>query len=304
MIPFPIAQALRRGAILILVLGLPAIGRAQLTTVQIAGTNGTGTLSLSNVKNWASAPDPVTQSPYPYFFNPVTGLYTSISAGPLSASTTYAEEATYTVLNKINTQSDFATISAGAIQYDASLITGVGIETLGLTQFTLDLNTLSYQNPMTAPLQWKGGTAGMISPFSPLPSQYNAGSGSGNFGWSYVITPSNFAGSGLTFTDGTLTSIDFTADLSVQVRFLNSTNALFWLANPYNGSVEFSGNGYEFALDVTQDNSSALGPLTGTRMVFDRSGTIAAVVPEPSTVALFVLAGGAFAFRHLRRKLS
>jgi hypothetical protein len=273
-----------------LFLGGCMLSHGQLTTVQIAGNNGAGSLYFSNVKNWATEPDPVTQSPFPYYFDTGSGLWTTIVSVPLSSTTTYVQESSFTVLNKTNTQSDFATMSAGVLQYDASLISGSGIEVIGVGNFTMDLNTLSYQNPMPAPSQWKGGTAGMISPFSPIYSQFNTGSGVGNYGWSYIITPSNFAGTGLTFTDGNLTAIDFTADISVVVRFANDSG-VGQFANPYNGSVSFAGNGYQFHLDVTQNNSNFLSTFTNTRMVFDRSGTVASVIPEPSSALLVSLAG-------------
>ncbi len=251
---------------------------AAAATIDLAGTDGTGFLSLSNVKNWSAEPDPVTQSPYPYYFDAGANLWRSISAGPLGAASTYAEEASFTVLNKTLTQADFATMSAGSIVYDDSSLTGFGSETISASSFSLTFNNAG---------------------FSPFGSAYNTGSGLGNFGWAYVITAGNLTGTGLAFTDGALTSIDFTADISVAVRFAD--NPAFAWSTPYVGTLAISGDTYAFDLDVTQDNVTAFGTFEDTRMVFNRTGTIAAV-PEPAAAGTLAAVAALVSVITLRRR--
>lgn len=240
-------------------------GFSQAASVDLAGADGSGTLSLSNLKGWASADAALAGLPnFAYYFNEDAGIWTSIVALPLSADAVYAEEATTTVYNKTVTAADYATFSAGSIGYDDAALTGSGMETIAADALTFTFNDAG---------------------FSPLGSVYNSGSGVGNAGWSYVITASNVSGNGLTFTGGVLSSIDLTADISVAVLFAG----VLPLEYSYAGALTISGDQYMFELDVTQDNVSPLfGTISDTRMVFNRAGSIAAVtaVPEPSTYAL------------------
>lgn len=241
-------------------------GLAQAASIDLAGPDGSGTLSLSNVKGWASAEAALEGLPnFAYFFNENSGVWTSIVALPLSADAVYAEEATVTVFNKTVTAADYATFSAGTIEFDDSALTGSGTETISAGTLGFTFNDAG---------------------FSPLGSSYNSGSGYGNAGWSYTITASNVSGTGLTFTDGVLSSIDLTADISVTVLFAG----MLPFTNTYDGQLTISGDQYAFDLDVTQDNVEPffVGAVSDTRMVFNRAGSIAAVtaVPEPSTYAL------------------
>ncbi len=256
---------------------------ADAASIELAGDNGTGFLSMSNVKSWLAEPDPVTESEFPYFFDSDAGLWRSIAAVPLSADSTYAEEALgFTVLNKSITQSDFGTFSAGTIDYSDALVTGSGIESVDASALTLAFNNAG---------------------FSPLYSAYNTGD---NFGWAYSISASNVNGAGLTFVNGVLTSIDLTADISVAVSWLDLP-AGTW-ASTYAGSLTISGDMYAFQLDVMQDNETPFfGSLPNTHMVFNRAGDIAAVVPipEPQTYLMLgiglMLIGGAVRARRSGR---
>lgn len=260
---------------LVIALSCPLV--AATVNVEIGGES-TGYLAMANVKNWgsesaASHPD---NSIYPYFFDSGSGLWKSIAVGGLSSANDYSLVTGATVAGSGLTQPDFTTFSAGFLNYDNSSITGVGVETIPVSGITLNLNT-------------GAGLNANASVFSPYGSAYNRGSGFGNFGWTYVMSTSALTGSGLTFTDGQLTSIDFTAALGVIVRFGN--NAAFTFKEGgvdavYSGTLAFSGNQYAFDLDVTKTVSSVLGTLTDTHMVFNRQGSIAAVVPEPSSALL------------------
>lgn len=256
---------------LFVLLAIPAACWAAPMSIPLAGNDHTGFMSMSNVKNWSSEPDPVTQSPYPYFFDSGAGIWKSIAAEPLAAASTYLEESSFTVANKILTDPDFATRSSGTIDYDDAGLSSSGLQTIGPGDLSFTFNDTG---------------------FSPFYSPNNAGSGFGNFGWSYVITASNLTGTGLTFQDGQLVSIDLAADIDVIVRF-GDNPALTWNeVGPstapalHSGTLQISGNSFAFDIDVTRSADTALGTLTDNRLVFNRAGTIAAVVPEPGGLLL------------------
>lgn len=142
----------------------------------------------------------------------------------------------------------------------------MGLETIAASALTIDINAAG---------------------FSPLNSVHNSGSGFGNAGWDYLFNVSNVLGNGLTFVDGSLTSIDLTADVSILPRF--GGRPAFAFANSYDGTLAIVGNQFRFDVDVTQDNTTPLGAITDSRIVFNRGGTITAVVPEPGSVVLFGL---------------
>lgn len=245
---------------------------------ELIGDDVSGFLSLSSVK--ATTDASIADSwDFPYYEDE-NGIFQSIAAVPLSEDSVYAEEALYTVLGKDITDAEFATLSAGTVSYDEGLLTGSGMEYISVTDLTLSINGRG---------------------FSPFHSGHNTTVGIGDFPFNYQIEASNLTGTGLTFLDGQLTSVDFDADIAVNTQL----GELPYFLNPYEGSLSVTGDFYAFDLDVTQDTPSPLGDMTDTHMVFNRAGNISAVsaVPEPSVYAMFaggLLIAGAFARRNRR----
>ncbi|MEM7810822.1 MAG: PEP-CTERM sorting domain-containing protein [Planctomycetota bacterium] len=262
-------------------------GPAEAASVGVSGTDHTGSLYAINFKNWGTGAAAASGLPnYAYFEQP-NGIFTSIVAEPLSASTVYApENEGFTVFNKIVTESDFSTLSSGSLDFDDSGLTGVGTEFIDASSITFAVNAAG---------------------FSPISGPNNSGSGVGNAGWDYDISVTNAVGTGLTFIDGQLSSVDFIADVSVLPRFFGNPFGAF--SDSFDGTVTFAGNGFQFDIDETKTVTTLLGTFTDARLVFDRSGTIdavqqsAAVVPEPGTLTLAAIgAVGGFAVRRRRGK--
>ncbi|MEM9420253.1 MAG: hypothetical protein AAGA25_14535 [Planctomycetota bacterium] len=236
-----------------------------IQSIELAGDDHTGYLSASNVKNWGSEAAALAGLPnYAYFEISPGGLWTSIVAEPLSAASIYAEESVpgVTVLNKSVTESDFATVSSGTIDYDDVGLTGTGTEVLGVSDISVTVDA---------------------AVFSPRNSPNNSGSGVGNAGWTYAISASGLAGTGLTFVDGALESADFTADISIELILDGGAFGPLAFADTYDGTLTVSGDQFSFDVDVIQGNTAPfLEPFTDTRIVFNRSGSIAAI-PEPGS---------------------
>lgn len=239
-----------------------APANAATRVVDLTGLDHTGYLSMSCLKNWATEPPILLPSglpDYPYQFKPAAlggqGVWTSIVAEPLSASSIYPEETVAPVVNKAITDPDFSTRTSGRVIFDDAALTGVGTEVVPATQVTIEVENDS---------------------FSPLNSVHNTGSGLGNAGWSYEITTTPLSGPGITLTDGVVTSIDIVADVSVTVFFFTIP-----LPVPYEGTMTLTGTSFFFDVDVTQDNITPLDPVVDTRLVFNRTGSILGLPVAP-----------------------
>ncbi|MEM9444833.1 MAG: PEP-CTERM sorting domain-containing protein [Verrucomicrobiota bacterium] len=236
--------------------------------VDLSTNNGTGSLYITNIQSELVEPNSGLPGSkpfeYPYYWDPSknggAGVWVMIVSEQLSASTTYSfEEANFNVLQKTITDSDFGIFDVGDISYDDTLLTGSGTEVLGLSDFTLSLD---------------------LADFSPLFSPRNINN---EFAWDYAASIGDLTGAGLTFVNGELTSIDFVADIAITPQLLGSLP----FGSSYDGLLTFSGNSFAFDVDVIQDNTTALGPLENTHLVFDAQGNY--VIPEPSTWAMLVI---------------
>lgn len=256
----------------------------QAASIDLAGNDGIGYLSVSGIKNWAGEPNTTDQSPFPYYFNESKGYWSTVVTTLQSSDSVYAE-ASGSDMKNIVSRDGFSTFSSGGISYDEALITGIGTETIAVSALNLSFNDAGY---------------------SPFGSPLNVGVGDGNYPWGVAITANNVSGSGLTFTNGVLSSIDLTANISVGLQWYSDPFGAW--ASTYDGTLSISGNHYAFDVDVQQANDSIfMGVFEDTRLVFNRSGTIAAVtsVPEPSSYALMsaglMLIGGMAAKRRNKR---
>ncbi|MEM9913869.1 MAG: PEP-CTERM sorting domain-containing protein [Planctomycetota bacterium] len=229
------------------------------------------------------------------------GVYTAIIASPQSTANDYTAfldtfygGSSATINNQTVTQSGAANFSAGRIDYDNGLVSSTGTSTIGVGDLTLDFNTFEWDGSING----DGGDATstgdnnsfmvsggpyMISPFSPVFTPYNDGSGAGNAAIFYEISVDNLSGTGLTFTDGELTSMDITGDLDIGLRL---GQAPFFPPTVFSGTFTASGLDYEFDAQGTQN----VAFFSGINLLMNRAGT-ASVVPEPASLALLGLGG-------------
>lgn len=218
------------------------------------------------------------------------GNYTAIIASPQSTTSDYSAFASFSsgtfggapisINNQINSDANFSTMSAGRINYDNQLITGVGTETIPVSALTFDFNTYEWDGITQNGYNTNTGTS-FISPFSTVDSIYNDGGGAGNAPLIYKLSVSNLQGGGLTFQNGVLTSMDFTANLAVAAAAAQFPT----LTATFNGTLTGSGLGYQFNVADTK----SIFIIQNAHMLMNRSGT-ASVVPEPTSAALAGLA--------------
>ncbi|WP_309384098.1 hypothetical protein [Cerasicoccus frondis] len=236
-------------------------------TLTLTTHDATGTLYLANFnnENADSEPNGIDGKPYayPYYQDPSDGnRWKTIVAEPLSAANVYPyEEANFTVVNNTTTDANVSSYSFGALSWDDSSLTGVGQETIGVGDLSLNLD----------------GTR-----FSPLYGDHNYNN---EFAWAYDLITSNLTGAGLTFNDGVLTSVDIVADLAILAKGYDLDSLA--VSDTFDGIVSFSGNGFSFDVDETKDIGTFYGPAADVHVYFDAAGTFD-LVPEPQTYAMLM----------------
>jgi hypothetical protein len=243
------------------------------TTITLTASDAKGFLSIVNVNNEAVEPNSsVAKSKdfdYPYYFDSTlgaSGLWVMVVAEKLSAQSRYVQETEgMTIKNKTVTDEGFADGVLGTITYDGALVGPSGKSTIAPDAFVLTLSADDY---------------------SPLNKPRNVNN---EFAWTYQITPSNIAGTGLTFTDGVLSRIDITADIKVDVLFMGAPQGRFNPGFSQVAALEVSENRFAFSFDVTEAQTTLLGPMENARVELNRTGTIDAVTP---VYTVTVLSGG------------
>ncbi|MEM1330936.1 MAG: hypothetical protein AAGG07_10275 [Planctomycetota bacterium] len=231
------------------------------------------------------------------------GVWTAIIASPLSAGADYSpiSDAFYGGAdigfnNQAVTQADASSLSSGRIDYDNSLISGSGQEFIPVSELSFDFNTFEWDGVVDAEPRSNFQLSNApinISPLSPVYTEYNDGSGSGNAQLFYQISIDNVTGNGLTFQDGELVSMDFSGDLTIDA-FVAPFAGFGSLS--YTGTFSASGLGYAF--DVAGTDTLAF--FSGVNLLANRAGT-AAVIPAPGVLApVSIMAGLAGAARRRR----
>ncbi|MEM9366168.1 MAG: hypothetical protein AAGD07_09235 [Planctomycetota bacterium] len=324
----------------ILFLAVSPVARAEYIDL---GGPATGFLAVSNLKSSATQNEIEAKNPdgsfnpshnglpdYPNFEVPAgfngAGLYTAIIASPQSTANDYSTflntffpGTSPTINNQIVTQSDASTLSAGRIDYDAAPfldINGNGV--VPISALTFDLNTFEWDGSLNGdggftglptpgpnadnPASVAGGPF-MISPFSPAPTIYNDSNGFGNAAIFYEIAVTPTAGSGLTFVNGELVSMDITGDLLVGLKLGQAPAfpaVLFGQGEDANPKGTFTASGLDYQFDLVDTESAVI--FNGINMLFNRAGT-ASVVPAPTVgLGLAQLLASALLMRRRRRR--
>ncbi|MEM9913868.1 MAG: hypothetical protein AAF911_02790 [Planctomycetota bacterium] len=289
------------------------------------GGQATGFLAISNFKNSVSQNGLEAKNTdgsfnsghnglpdYPNYLVPAgsnnAGVYTAIIASPQSTMTDYATlfsdafhgGSPITVNNQVVNDADFSTLSAGRIEYDASLyLDASGTGTVPVSGLTFDLNRKAWDgsingdggstglptpgpnadNPWVVP-DGPGGDGFdpplMISAFSPIDTIYNDGSGAGNAAIIYMITVDNLVGNGLEFVNGELTSMDISGDLTVGAQAGQAVvlpPVLFGEGEDSNPKGTFTASGLDYAFDLIDTESASI--FSGINMLMNRAGTLA-----------------------------
>lgn len=320
-------KALRAAAVAAALLSATTIHAA---SIDLSG-DASGFLALYGFKNWggsepvfapAGAPNWVGVdgghgSLFPYFYDDAfaqsegdhsgtRGVWTSIAVMPsfrspeeIAAVLPENLRASLVIPEQFTTQSDYSSLSAGTITYDDSVLTGVGTEYIAAGDLALNFNNAG---------------------FSPFFSPYNTGGGNGNFQVATILKASDVTGTGLTFTDGVLSSIDLDANLQIIAQLWSPAQGQahanlptvddivefppFVTARPFEGSFSISGNTYTFDVNGQGGVTFIVDDSRYATIAFNRTGTIDAVVavPEPSTYAMMGAGLAVLGLGALRRR--
>ncbi|MEM7563139.1 MAG: VPLPA-CTERM sorting domain-containing protein [Pseudomonadota bacterium] len=192
---------------------------------------------------------------------------------PASACDGFAScaDAGVTFIEGVTEDIDFSNTDIGTITYDEADVSATGTSIIGVGDFSLNLDGTEFQATNRTELN-----AGDVPPFGP------DGRSNRNESANIVnITASNLTGTGLTFEDGVLQSIDFVADVDLAV--LAAAFPFPSLGLNATGTLVFAGN--HFAFDVEGQDSNAFA--SNVRLLLNREGTITSVVPIPAAVWLF-----------------
>jgi len=227
---------------------------------------------------------------YPDPLHP-TGPGTFASVGTIQPAS-QAGQPGVTFIEAVSEDSDFSLFDIGSITFDTSLVTGSGTEVVDPTQIAFGLDGTDFQS--TNRTQLNAADAG---PFGP-----DGRSNRNEAANTVLLTTGNLTGTGLTFTDGLLTSIDLDADVTVTAAPPNTTTPNPLSSFAVTGSLTFADDSFVFDVDG-QDSSFVANDV---RLLLNRSGTIDAVgsymIPEPTSAALLLLAGGGLMMARRRAK--
>lgn len=270
------------------ILGLLSVSaRAEIREVSLSGSDGEGYLALVGFNQEGNTTlDGLNRNPgdakffdYPAYVNPdipsniyvmsvepyrfglsfpdplhPTGPAAFAEVGDLQPAGTPGA----TFIEAITEDADFADFDLGVLTYDDTTLTGFGVETIGTEGISLDLDGSEFQSTNRTELLAGADAA----PFGP-----EGRSNRNEFANTVSLEADNFSGTGLTFSDGVLTSIDFTADAAVEVALA----AIPTIPLRAEGTLTFAENTFAFDID---GQDSLLTVVTGARLLLNRSGSL------------------------------
>ncbi|MEO1527278.1 MAG: PEP-CTERM sorting domain-containing protein [Planctomycetota bacterium] len=207
--------------------------------------------------------------------NAVTGSFAQINLDPDGLYNLADPAQLFANIDVFPNEENFA---IGSFDYDETLVTGLGVETVSIT----NLDTSGF---------WTSGSA--TSDVSDVALDL----------WLFD-SPNSFAfdpldaGDTATFTNGILTSVD--AITAAQYSMVDGGgNTVTW-----NGSLTMSGDTITFAFNDTQTFDTGVVGVVPSTFAMNLTGTIGAVtaIPEPSFAGILFIGGGLLAVRRRRTR--
>lgn len=287
-----------------LVLVLAISGYASAASVDLAGTNADGYLAIAGFNQEGGVLTDISRDTanakffdYPAYANPDgSDRYFVMSVEPYRFGLDYPEPLHpagggfqsvgalqpagtpgATFIEAVTEDADFQSTDIGQIDFDSALLTGVGTEFIGPDDVTLVLDGAEFTSKNRDP-GFQGGA-----------NQAPDGRSNNNeFANDVTLLPGVATGTGLTYVNGVLQSIDLVVPVEVSTGQIAFGGAGFTA----NGTLTFAENTFEFDVD------EVTGGFFASRVILNRSGVISAVVPEPTGVVLLVVGGIACLWRH------
>ena len=271
------------------------VASAQLDAVSISGSDGQGyfaTVGFNQEGNQTLAG--ISRSPsdpkffdYPAYVNPAVptniwimsvepyrfgldypdplhpaGFETFVSVGVLQPATD-AGVPGVTFIDGVTEDTDFAMFDVGMIEFDASVLTRTGLETVEATELTFVFDGSEFESTNRVEII-EGADQ---PPFGPE-GRSNRNEAANVV--MLVVDEPSVSGPGLRFNDGVLTSIELVADVTVIARGTAFPQGFELEAA---GTVTFAGD--QIAFDI--DDQDSLPFATSVRLLLNRRGTIDAV---------------------------
>jgi hypothetical protein len=189
------------------------------------------------------------------------------------------------VVEAFTEDADFHDFEIGSISWDDNLVNTTGRTILAPGQFDLTLDGTDFSprnHTKIHPTADGGFDPG--EPIYPDPGYGLNPEGRSNRNEAHgdvTLTASNLSGIGLTFEEGVLASLDFTADVVVVYDMEAFPNFPAVDTNfSATGTVTFSGADFAFDVDA-QDGDHPYENGAKNRIILNREGTLATLVPVP-----------------------
>ncbi len=240
-------------------------------SVAIRGENGAGYFAVAGL-NPEPGPLPIDDPTsakfmdYPYYTSPEnSALVVLLSVEPYRFGLEFPDPlhplgpgsfASVSVNQAFTADADFGQFDLGAIEYDSTGLTRIGTETIAPSQLTLQLDGTDFRSLNRDPSFQNG-----------LGADPSGRSNNNEFFNDVTLAATNLSGTGFTFTEGYLTSIDFSADVTVAVDY--AASQLIGPDFTVVGTLTFTGNSFAFDVDSQASNFFA----TDIRFILNRAGS-------------------------------